>query len=112
MKIHATHEEICQMLSRAVGSPVESFSIRKGDNKLVNQCKAAVESVDYKGNGKIAAIKALRAVFPIHGDQFRTSSLGLAEAKYAVENWEKWIAFVKKNNRIPVEGYLYNGELK
>lgn len=111
MKIHATHEEICQMLSRAVGSPVESFKVKKtGNSQLVNHCVKAVESVDYKGSGKIAAIKALRELF--RDKVTGATSLGLAEAKYAVENWEKWLNFVKQNGRIPADGYLYNGELK
>lgn len=46
---------------------------------------------------KIKAIKAIRELV----------DLGLADAKWAVENWAAFIAFVEKNDRVPEPGFSY-----
>lgn len=109
MKIEITYSELCAILSRSFNCTVESINIINGTT-LAQKCIAAVTKLNYKGNEKISAIKALREVFPCN-EPNRSSTLGLAEAKWAVENWEKWIEFVKQNNRVPANGYCYNNIL-
>lgn len=61
---------------------------------------------EYVYTQKIPAIKYLRE---IAGCYF---PLRLADAKWAVENWTKWKEFIKANNRLPISGYAYSGQLK
>jgi hypothetical protein len=44
------------------------------------------------GEQKIPAIKALREI---------NKGMSLFEAKYAIENWDKWIRFVAMEGRLP-----------
>lgn len=109
MKIEITHAELCAILSRTLNCTVESVNVIDGKD-LAQKCIDAVTKLNYKGNEKISAVKALRAVFPCN-EPNRISTLGLAEAKWAVENWEKWIEFVKQNNRAPIGEYCYTNVL-
>jgi ribosomal protein L7/L12 len=53
------------------------------------------------GANKIPAIKFLREVV--------ADNMGLAEAKWAVENWEKWITFVRTKGRAPkMQGEIFS----
>lgn len=58
---------------------------------LIATLKEAVKGLDYSVTQKIAAIKAVRAA----------TGLGLADSKWAIENWDRFIAFVKAAGRLP-----------
>lgn len=68
-----------------------------------------------KKRKKIEAIKNLRDVSgdipdPIPGVPDHTKKLiGLAHAKWAVENWDKWIGFVETHGRIPKNDVWFFG---
>ena len=97
-------------MSRAIGLTITDFCVC---NPFAEKFRAAIKGLNYLDNQKIEAIKKLREVA---GDKkqngFNVSKLRLADAKWAVENWEKWIAFVELNGRLPKDDYLWSGELK
>lgn len=116
MKINATYNEICDLLGKAVGFKVDSFSVVKTKSilpglALANKLKSSIAGLSYLGSGKIQAIKNLRiesgiragndnAVYPYY-------NLSLAKAKQAVENWNKFLTFVEKYNRVPEESEFW-----
>lgn len=116
MKITATKEQICEILSRAVGSTVTDFCVSnpvKRSKAFAEKFRAAIKGLNYLAHEKIPAIKKLREIAGDRKEEgYYTCKLKLADAKWAVENWEKWIAFVELNGRLPKDDYLHNGILK
>ena len=116
MKITATKEQICEILSRAVGSTVTDFCVCNpvGRSKaFANKFRVAIKELNYLGNQKIEAIKKLREIAGNRKEGLTyTCKIRLDDAKWAVENWEKWIAFVELNGRLPKDEYMVNGILK
>lgn len=110
MKINATKKEICELLSKATGIEVTDFSVKKTASFNAQKFIDAVKNLDYLGSQKITAIKAIREVAGY--DKNNHCHLTLSNAKWAVENWPQWIAFVKEKGRLPQGEYLYNGILK
>ena len=114
MKVTLTKPELLNIIAKYLRVKVEDFELVAEPTPLpeiVPTLREAVESVSYRGTAKIQAIKNLRMVasqfMPNKGEQF-----GLADAKWAVENWEKFIAFVVENNRLPLSGMSWNCNLR
>jgi hypothetical protein len=58
---------------------------------------------NYTGTQKIMAIKALRQ---LSSDQkWSGNTMLLADAKWAVENYPRFIAFVREHDRLPLDDY-------
>ena len=57
---------------------------------------------------KIWAIKTLREIYQ---DTYK-ESMGLADAKWAVEHWDIFLQFVREHSRFPSGGYSSNGQLR
>jgi hypothetical protein len=62
----------------------------------------SVTQFDYLGAQKIAAIKALRTKSAEYGYE-----LGLADAKWTVENFDRFSTFLSNFNRFPEPGFSY-----
>lgn len=59
---------------------------------------------------KIGAIKALRFITAYRPTIFSTyggQSMNLADAKYAVENWAKFLAYVTRHRSLPTRGFAF-----
>jgi hypothetical protein len=105
MKIQLTMAEAIEklrfMFKPTMGEDVE-IEILKA-NGLTTILKRAVEGLRYNSDQKIMAIKALRQA--VADDK---GFMGLADAKYAVENWASFLAFVEQNGRLPQNGFADN----
>lgn len=103
MKLHVTKQEMLDLLTRALSVKVTGFTIAKETKADVIESAMSVQfgTDRFPLNKKIEAIKLLRTVV-LENCMW---SMGLSEAKYAVENWVKWIAFVSKHKRVPVFNY-------
>lgn len=99
MKITVTKLELLSILSSHFNREITECTISKNTGPCKIELRFAKElklseitQSSISGANKILAIKALRTVNP---------GMGLAEAKWAVENWEKWIGFVRTKGRAP-----------
>lgn len=114
MKITVTKAELLEILSKHFGVEIMECTIAKPSTlakditdflkdtvmKSVGTLRMAtlpVNAQTWTGENKIPAIKALREWY--HGKY--KDNLGLAEAKWAIENWDQWIGFVIKRGRAP-----------
>ena len=94
MKLNLSRKELLVILSSRFGFEVTDYTITK-DNRWLENVTVRMERVGafpIRADNKIAAIKALRT---------EVANMGLAEAKWAVENWSVWSAAAKKFNAAP-----------
>jgi hypothetical protein len=102
MKISLSKPELLAIVSAELGYKVTEITITKQPT-LHLELEAKVsqdigvsgglnQSLLTRGDLKIPAIKSLRT---------HNAGMGLAEAKWAVENWSQWIDFVKVNGKAP-----------
>jgi ribosomal protein L7/L12 len=101
--ISLTKPELLVILSSHYGFTVVDATITT-EPTLAKAIREVVEQFDYRSTQKIAAIKALRTF----ACEKNLCSLGLADAKWAIENFATFIAFVEKNDRLPAD-YYSNG---
>ena len=108
--LHATKEELLQLLSRATNSAITDFVVLKGSKtvdiltpilvKMANSL--AVPRVDPNApcpiSQKIPYIKALREATR----DCLPNIMGLGDAKAAVENWIQYCNFIRINGRLPI----------
>jgi hypothetical protein len=106
MKLTLTKDELLVILAHKFGSEITDVSVINPPRppkelplfrRLINQLAMELQypvtiTVVCPADKKIAAIKALRGFVP---------GMGLAEAKWAIENWNRWITFVKGHDREP-----------
>lgn len=111
MKLSLQKSELLAILSAHLGHTVTDITITKVPSTVARDLTAKVaRDLCISGeldqtrinhpNNKIPAIKSLRS---------HVSGMGLAEAKWAVENWGEWIAFTKDNRRVPKIEFLGGG---
>lgn len=107
MKIAVTKPELLQILSAHFNQDVTECTITKPIAILAKRIEAAlctklglkrVTQTALSGSSKIPAIKIIREVIANNNNN---NYPGLAETKWAVENWERWIEFVRQNDRLP-----------
>ena len=102
MKISLSKPELLAIVSAELGYKVTEITITK-QSTLHIELEAKVsqdigvsgglnQTLVNRGDLKIPAIKSLRS---------HVKDMGLAEAKWAVENWAQWIDFVKVNGKAP-----------
>lgn len=114
MKITLTKRELLDMLYDKFGFKFSEVDIVPDTDNDISaaKCQQAVEIPLSKGK-KIDAIKALREVAGnTNVTGLSECRLGLADAKWAVENWPKWIEFVRNFGRLPQAGYHLTGSLR
>lgn len=106
MKITLTKTELLAILNQKFGPEITDVAISNPPGpaketpffrRIINQMAMELQypvtiTVVCPADKKIAAIKALRGFVP---------GMGLAEAKWAIENWNRWITFVKGHDREP-----------
>jgi len=96
MKVTVTKIELLSILTEHFRHPVTECVISKESSRLWSHIECAmtkeVGAVRFSSDKKISAIRSLRAL---------VDNMGLFESKWAIENWKEWIAFVKKNDRVP-----------
>jgi hypothetical protein len=106
MKLELTYIEAANLIRRNLNLNPEVTVVIIGvpivptDDPVIPSLISDIDRMCWWGNEKIRAIKRFR----------ETVSCGLAEAKWAVENWEEVAAWMKKNSRLPkFEGTYSNG---
>jgi hypothetical protein len=110
MKIFLTKTELLAILNQhcALGN-VTDFTItkpQKSNDILFKTEKALTDLLhtsriypqSFNSENKIPAIKCLREV----------TGAGLADSKWAIENWSEWKEFVKSQHRLPNIHFLEN----
>ena len=105
MKIEITKQDLLRFLSKRMGMEVTDVVVVSGV-RMADMIRKAIGGLDYKFSQKIMAIKALRQLAT--DEKWVEVTIGLADAKWAVENFNDFIAFVEKNDRLP-EPYYSNG---
>lgn len=103
MRISVTKRELQSILSSHFKTNVTEVEIDGGNPDIVSMLKQKIGLVIDPVN-KIQSIKELRTITAIDPKIFNYV-LGLAEAKWAVENWARFLNFVEKNGRIPHSGF-------
>ena len=106
IKVYLTKLELLEVLSSHFNQTVVDVEMTT-EPTVAQIVRNAVTALDYKGSQKILAIKALRQV--ASENRLVEDVLGLGDAKWAIENFDTFIAFVEKNNRLPKDkdGYSY-----
>lgn len=95
MKIIVTKAEVAALvrktfnLDAAVEVEILDISIPPDALRVIN----AVKALRYKTDQKIQSIKTIRDGMP---------GLGLADAKYIVENFDKYLSVLESTGRLPV----------
>ena len=104
MKIIITQNELREIMSARLGGvSIDSVEVQDANDmglEIVNRLTTAAKPVSLAValvQDKIKSIKALREIVR----EMTTYTMGLAEAKWAVENWNKWIGFVSEKGKIP-----------
>ena len=92
MKLTLTKSDLLNILSNSLGTLVTEVEFTDGYTSLYTHISSAVSTYMDSPDNKIRRIKALRGAVP---------GMGLADAKWIIENWTRWIAFVRNHNRIP-----------
>jgi hypothetical protein len=102
MKIEITKQALLKFLSEHMGTEVTELVVVSGVT-MADMIREAIGGLDYKFSQKIMAIKALRQLAV--DEKWVEVTIGLGDAKWAVENFNEFIAFIEKNNRLPKPGY-------
>ena len=112
MKLSLGKLELLQILSDHFGVKVEDVTIVKNGGKTLADritreltkkigCDPGIVCTQNVSQ-KIPAIKMLRDIMgTTNSPGLSPNGMGLADAKWAIENWAEWIAFVAKYNRVP-----------
>jgi ribosomal protein L7/L12 len=113
MKIRVTQTELHALLSKALGMEVTGVVISKGHKAAVEKFLEAMAKElgvatilphGFSAEQKIPAIKALRTVTTGVGMWGGAAMYGLAEAKWAVENWPRFIKEFTRLGHVPKLG--------
>lgn len=81
------------------------INIVNGWDSIYTRIVEAVEAVS--AYEKIARIKALRAVVDSI-PEVKGTQIGLADGKYAIENWDSFKFFLRTKGRLPSQGAWWN----
>jgi hypothetical protein len=107
MKITITKVEALQILTRHFDDIIGTFTTVEISDIAMEWVKPLFESVEqyrYTSDQKIIAIKALiRACVDLKLEY----TLGLADAKWAIEHWYDFRNFVTTFQRLPKSGFAY-----
>jgi GGDEF domain-containing protein len=99
-EIRLTGEEFIAILKKHFGCDISGFVILNPDpspmGKIVRQ--AVINPLDKKNF--VGNIKSLRETVESIGKY-----LTLAEARWAIENWNEWLQFVDRKNQLPMICY-------
>jgi hypothetical protein len=100
IEVRLTGEEFIAILEKELKGKINGFVILDPDpsptGKIVRQAVVTpLDKTNFVGN-----IRSLR-------DTVKTIKryLTLAEARWAIENWEQWLQFIDRYNRLPSQGY-------
>lgn len=105
-KITITKTELLEMLSKQLGLIVEDVTICKEIEPSSRLGSLLAIGKNVPAHEKIAAIKALRAYASENGlVKDNGGTMSLCDAKWAIENWDKFSGFVIKHRRLPLTGY-------
>ena len=102
MKIEITKADLLKFLSKRMGMEVTDVVVVSGVT-MADMIREAIGGLDYKFSQKIMAIKALRQLAV--DNKWVEVTIGLGDAKWAIENFTAFIDFVEKNHRLPKPGY-------
>ena len=102
IKVYPTKAELLEVLSSHFGHTVIDVEIETKPT-MAKIIRDAVTKFAYQAGEKIAAIKALRQL--VSENNWVSDVLGLGDAKWAIENFNEFITFVEKNERLPEPGY-------
>ena len=103
MKIRITREEIRQVLSGYFHTEVEDFIIEATNPSTLGEVLRKQLVQPEAQSLRMVNCKALRNIAESIG-----TPINLADVKWALENWIKWIEFVDVYNRLPISGYGSN----
>jgi hypothetical protein len=103
MKIHMTMAEIENIVGKALNldASVKFQVVVDPTPAILGKIHSALGSLPDVGMNRIARIKALREATADH--KHKGWIMNLATAKYAIENFEKFIKYVTKNGDLPEE---------
>lgn len=103
MKLKLNLDEARILVLRALNLPSDTELVFTRIPSLLPEVRRLIkdiEDMEYRSSGKISAIKRFRE---------SVSGFGLAEAKWAVENWDTVKSFMQKKKRFPKFTGDYHG---
>ncbi len=91
---------------------VELIPNANWDGQIANLLRQS-DCLDGLGNvradRKIQSIKTLRQWTSDNQKELGFYPMGLADSKYCVENWDRFLKFLRANSRLPLENCCNNG---
>lgn len=99
MKIQLTTPELLAILTKHFKTTVEEIVIANVPT-MADIIHKAISALDYNYSQKIQAIKTLRQV-GLDNKWNDGITIGLANAKWAVENYTRFITYVRTNGNLP-----------
>ena len=112
MKIILTLSEAIEKLQRSFSGDIAGdiqVEITGINTSWVDVLNSSISSLRYWSDEKIRAIKLLRELSKQYNLYSDNTAMGLADAKYAVENWHDFVRFITNNGRLPVRDFYTNG---
>ena len=104
MKISVTKRELQSILSSHFRVNVTEVEMLDNSTELLALLKTKI-GTSIAPSGKIRGIKDLIELSNQHAITFVVAPLGLAEAKYPIENWGNVLRFIELNGRYPRVDY-------
>lgn len=102
MKLKLSFEQAAEVIRSNFNLPADAEIVIQRSNKgpfaPLRQMITDINGMRYQTDEKIPAIKRYREVVP---------NTGLAEAKWAIENWDKVRSWILKNRRAPICSGIY-----
>ena len=105
MKIELTNDQLKSILSDYFHTPIEAVVIVNGD-LIADTIMSAIGHYD-PINQKIAAIKVLRQMSA--DNKWSNGTMGLGDAKYAIEHFTEFIQFIRYTGRFPQTDFFKTG---
>lgn len=96
MKLLLTRQELLKVLGEYLKADIIDVEIVENMSAML---VSEIQTLKFQTTEKIAAIKKLREI----ALRDCRCEMGLAEAKYAIENWDRFIQYVRIHNTIPVD---------
>jgi hypothetical protein len=96
--------------NKGMAQSIEDIQVEIIVNDNIRQSLLNAVGYVIPSHEKIAKIKALRQ-WSMDNPNLNSNkeTMGLADAKCAVENWNEFLDFVEKNNRLPKPGFYASG---
>lgn len=108
MKATITKAELLMILSEHFNMAVTNVEIvNRIELTLAEKIEAAIRPLAFTSHEKILAVRTLRDLSK--EDHEFPYQFGLADSKWAIENFDSFLSFIRHHGRLPREGFSHTG---